>query len=66
MTELWTVKDCASFLHVSTSKLYQLTAAKVIPFFRVGRKCLFSPEDVLKWLEEHKEKPEKGQNQEET
>ena len=51
MNDLLTVEQIAERLHVSRAKIYELTRTKGIPFYRVGRRCLFVPEKIEQWLE---------------
>ena len=36
----------------SESKIYKLTSAGEIPFFKKGNKLFFEPDKVLSWLKE--------------
>ena len=44
------IKVAARRLGVSVSKLYQLTAARKIGFYRIGGKILFSEQDITEFL----------------
>ena len=44
------VKETASKLGISASKVYSLVASREIVFYRIGGKILFSPEDVDTYL----------------
>lgn len=45
-----TVAEAAKKIGISSSKLYQLAAARVISHYRVGGKILFSEADVDAYL----------------
>lgn len=52
--ELLTVKEAATLLKISTSRLYQLTSSDKIPTIRnraIG-KLYFKKNELLKWLAE--------------
>jgi excisionase family DNA binding protein len=44
--ELWTVKEVACFLGVSVQTIYNMTARKTIPFFKIGGAVLFIKRDL--------------------
>jgi excisionase family DNA binding protein len=45
------IEEAAEFLSLSKSHLYRLTSQNLIPFFKVGKRCLFSPEKLREWVE---------------
>ena len=49
--DLFTVKQCARRLAVSTSVVYRLVELRQISHFRVGGKILFSEGDLAAYLE---------------
>ncbi|MGA2378433.1 MAG: helix-turn-helix domain-containing protein [Spirochaetia bacterium] len=53
------IQQAAAFLGISTSEIYKQTSAKTIPFFKVGKRVLFSEEDLKSWLEAHRVSGEK-------
>ena len=57
-----TVEELADLLKVSKKTIYRLTACKEIPFYRVGsgkKGIRFNLDEILEWLEEHREIPMK-------
>lgn len=46
---LWTVKETAAYLAVSTSLVYKQAEAGVMPCLRVGALLRFEPESVRSW-----------------
>ena len=57
--ELFTLPEAADTLRISKSYLYKLVEAREIPFFRIGRRIVFKPEDLNAWLE-HRYMPVAG------
>ncbi|TNM23644.1 helix-turn-helix domain-containing protein [Streptomyces sedi] len=51
---LWTVKDLAEFLDKPTSWVYQNHAREKIPSYRVGQQLRFRPDEIERWLHEHR------------
>ena len=54
MTEeknLLTVKELANFLGVAEITVYKWSARGFIPYYRFGRKKMFSREKVMEWAE---------------
>ena len=51
MANLLTVLEAASYLRVSASYVYKLSEARLLPYYRVGRRLLFNPQDLDAWLE---------------
>jgi excisionase family DNA binding protein len=50
MKKLLDVRECADLLHLSVHKIYRLTATNEIPTIRIGKKCLFDPDLLEKWV----------------
>ena len=50
---MWTVKDLASFLRVSSNAVYKLVERKQVPHIRFNRKVLFDPQSIRNWLSQH-------------
>jgi len=47
------VKEAASFLHMSVSRIYQLKATdSTFPCHQVGSKLLFDKQELIKWVKE--------------
>jgi excisionase family DNA binding protein len=53
LESLWNVADAAAFLNTSRNAVYKLVERKQIPHFRLGRKVLFDPAKLRRWLEDH-------------
>ena len=51
MKKLLDVRECADLLHLSIHKIYRLTAQNEIPTVRIGKKCLFDPDQLEKWVQ---------------
>ncbi len=45
-TELWTVREVAAFLKVSTSWVYKQAEAGLLPVRRIGANLRFYPTDI--------------------
>jgi len=45
------VEEAAEFLTLSKSHLYRLTSQNAIPHFKVGKRCVFSTEQLEAWVE---------------
>jgi len=50
---LWSVIEVALFLNASRDAIYKLVERKQIPHIRLGRKIVFDPVRIRKWLEAH-------------
>lgn len=46
-----TTDEVAELLRIPKNTIYQFTHRREIPFYKVGRKCLFKIEDVQAFLE---------------
>ena len=56
---LLTLPEAADTLRISKSYLYKLVEAREIPFFKIGRRIIFKPDDLNAWLE-HRYMPVAG------
>jgi len=45
------IKDASKLLCISSSKIYKLTMAKAIPFYKVGGTILFKKEELVSFVE---------------
>ena len=52
---VWTVDDAARFLSVSRRQLYYLLEREGLPAVRVGTRLRFSPSELERYLEGHRE-----------
>lgn len=50
---LWNVAEVGAFLNASREAIYKLVERKQIPHIRLGRKIVFDPVRIRKWLETH-------------
>lgn len=44
------IDELADCLNLSKGKLYEMTSKRKIPFLRVGRRVLFDPERIERWM----------------
>lgn len=51
-----TVEEAAKFLNLPKATLYQFTSARKIPFKKLGKRIVFSKNDILKWIEQNHRK----------
>lgn len=56
MKQYLNIDELADFLNLSKSKLYEMTSKRKIPFLRVGRRVLFDPERIERWMAEREVK----------
>jgi excisionase family DNA binding protein len=54
MSKMITVKELSALLRVPISTVHQWTHKKQIPFYRIGRYCLFKDDEITQWLEAKK------------
>ncbi len=47
--KLWTVRDVAEYLRVSTSLVYKKSEAGLLPCVRMGPLVRFEPDEVRRW-----------------
>lgn len=50
---LLNLEDVSKQLNLSKSTLYNLTAKKKIPHFKLGSRLMFSQDDLNQWLQQH-------------
>jgi excisionase family DNA binding protein len=50
---LWTVRELAGFLKVSSNAVYKLVERRQVPHIRLNRKVLFDPQTIRNWLSQH-------------
>lgn len=50
---LWDVAAVGAYLNTTREAVYKLVERRQIPHIRLGRKILFHPAKIRKWLEEH-------------
>ncbi len=48
---LWTVRETLSATRLSESKLYRETKEGRLPAVRIGRRKMYDPVDVRKWIQ---------------
>ncbi len=54
--------DAARALSISEKTLWTMTAEKRIPCVRIGRRVLYSPADLVTWIEQQKSVPMAGES----
>jgi excisionase family DNA binding protein len=54
MQPLLDIKTAARLLGVAPSTLYDWCAHRQIPYLKVGRRTLFDPEELQRWLEQRR------------
>ncbi|MCF6292255.1 MAG: helix-turn-helix domain-containing protein [Robiginitomaculum sp.] len=59
MSDIWTIKDVASYLKLTEKTAYRLVAEGEIPGFKVGGSWRFSKDEVEKWVTEQAKKNKK-------
>jgi len=52
---LWSVQEVARFLNLHPKTVYAWVARGAIPHIRLGRRVVFSPADIGRWLGARKE-----------
>jgi len=53
---LLNVKDVSSFLKVDSSIIYAACSKGELPFIKIGKSYKFKKEDILKWIENGRDK----------
>jgi excisionase family DNA binding protein len=48
------VEQVADYLGLKTSTIYSLTHTRKIPFYKPGKKLLFDPDEIEKWVRENR------------
>lgn len=51
---LLTVKEASGWLGISVFTLYSWAQGKKLPHYKIGKKVMFSKDDLKRWLEEHR------------
>jgi excisionase family DNA binding protein len=54
------VEEAASFLRVSPGKVRKDLRQKVIPHSRIGRRIIFDPDRLARWVLDHAVEPASG------
>jgi excisionase family DNA binding protein len=54
MEKLLSVHDAAKLLGISRWTLESWKARRKVPFVKLGRRCLFDPQDLREWVEQNK------------
>ena len=52
ITDLWTVKEVASYLHISVGHIYNLVSKDEIPYRKRGNILRFVPQEIFDWINE--------------
>lgn len=52
--KLWNIRQTAEATGLSVNTLYSWISQKRITYVKAGRKVLFDPKDIEKWVESHK------------
>jgi len=55
MTKMLTIKELSELLRVPISTIWQWTFKKIIPYYKIGRHCLFKEDEIMQWLESKKQ-----------
>lgn len=53
--EILTVKEAAQFLDLKPAYLYQLTAKRLIPHLKPGRKLYFDRSELIAWVKQNRQ-----------
>jgi len=51
MTELFSISDVATKLHISEITLYRFIKKRIIPFRKIGRRYFFTNDDLKTYLD---------------
>ena len=49
-----TIPEAAELLRITVPTMYGWTHQKKIPFFKLGKHCLFDRDDLNKWIISHR------------
>lgn len=58
--EFITIKDVASLTGLSTSTLYKLTSAGLIPYYKPTGKLLFKAAEIIEWVKSNHQQNQKA------
>ncbi len=56
---LWGVDDVVEYLGIPKSSIYRMTAAKIIPHFKIGGRTRFRQGDLDRWLLDQEAGPDR-------
>ena len=59
MERLFTVKELSDIINVRESTIYAWVSQERIPHIKLGKKVLFDPSEIEKWVKEHRRSPAK-------
>ena len=51
MEKLIAIEELAELTALSVSTIYKRTSAGTIPYYKVGKRVLFKPVEIERWLE---------------
>jgi excisionase family DNA binding protein len=51
MKEYLDIDELSRLIHLSKSQLYMMTSTRKLPHLKVGRRVLFDPEQIERWLD---------------
>lgn len=51
---LLSVKEASGWLGISVFTLYSWAQGKKLPHYKIGKKVMFSKDDLKRWLEKHR------------
>ncbi len=54
MEKLVSIKEIAELTGLSVSSIYKRTSIGAIPYYKVGKRVLFKPSEINRWLEDLK------------
>ncbi|MBL4755957.1 MAG: helix-turn-helix domain-containing protein [Flavobacteriales bacterium] len=55
--EYLNIKQASEFTHIAVATLYDYTHKRKIPFSKVGKRLLFSKQELVEWIFKHKRNP---------
>lgn len=53
--KLLTVDEVASYTRLSKSTIYTYVCQRKIPYYKMGSRTFFKPEEIDKWVEDHRQ-----------